>query len=359
MLNAGGGLVSVASFEGQKIFDNAALPLVLKGTFSSSSSAANVDRSNNALSLRDTVNWIRENQQEIVSLLDKHGAILFRDFPIHQAEDLNAFVDAFQGWRDLPYEDSLSYAVRLKVCERVCTTNEGKTGGMVFHHEQAQAPKFPTKLFFYCHTPAAIGGATAICPSHEVLRRLEDKYPEFVKSCEEKGVIYFATLPPAQDASKGAGRSWKSFFGCSTKEDVERRMTELGYSWEWLPNDVLRTKTPVLPAVLAAPGSGKRVFFNQMAAQWTGNAKEFSRQTEEEGKEEEKKAALNVSDYLVFGDGSPVDTEALEFADRVCAETAVELDWQKGDVLLIDNYQVMHARRAFDGPRKVYASLVQ
>ena len=34
--------------------------------------------------------------------------------------------------RDLPYEDSLSYAVRLRVCRRVCTTNEGKRGGLVF-----------------------------------------------------------------------------------------------------------------------------------------------------------------------------------------------------------------------------------
>ena len=36
------------------------------------------------------------------------------------------------------------------------------------------------------------------------------------------------------DATRGAGRSWKSFFGVQDKEEAERRMTELGYTWNWL-----------------------------------------------------------------------------------------------------------------------------
>jgi hypothetical protein len=51
----------------------------------------------------------------------------------------------------------------------------------VFHHEQAQTPHWPSKLFFYCEKPATRGGATAVCPSDEVLRRLEDAHPAFVQ----------------------------------------------------------------------------------------------------------------------------------------------------------------------------------
>ena len=36
-------------------------------------------------------------------------------------------------------------------------TNEGKTGGLVFHHEQAQSPRWPSKLFFCCELAAAPG----------------------------------------------------------------------------------------------------------------------------------------------------------------------------------------------------------
>lgn len=58
--------------------------------------------------------------------------------------------------------------MRLDITERVCTTNEGKKGGQVFHHEQAQTPLCPSKLFFYCEYPADEGGGTAVCPSDEV-----------------------------------------------------------------------------------------------------------------------------------------------------------------------------------------------
>jgi alpha-ketoglutarate-dependent taurine dioxygenase len=61
---------------------------------------------------------------------------------------------------------------------------------------------------------------------------------------------------------------------------------------------------------------------------------------------------------MVFGDGSSIPTEPLEYALEVANKNGVNLKWRKGDVALLDNYLVMHARRLFEGDRKVYASLV-
>ena len=51
--------------------------------------------------------------------------------------------------------------------------------------------------------------------------------------------------------------------------------------------------------------------------------------------------------------------EPVEFALRICEELAVDVQWERGDVALIDNFTVMHARRPWtgDGPRRVLASL--
>jgi alpha-ketoglutarate-dependent taurine dioxygenase len=38
-------------------------------------------------------------------------------------------------------------------------------------------------------------------------------------------------------------------------------------------------------------------------------------------------------------------------------EEAVDLTWEQGDVVWVDNDQVLHARRPFTGPRKIMASL--
>lgn len=56
---------------------------------------------------------------------------LHRNFNLPKAEEFDAFVKAFDHYEDLPYEESLSFAVRLHVTGRVCTTNEGKKGGQV------------------------------------------------------------------------------------------------------------------------------------------------------------------------------------------------------------------------------------
>ena len=118
------------------------------------------------------------------------GVVLFRGFPLATDADFDTFVRAFKGWTDLPYDESLSFAVRKQRSGRVCTTNEGKSGGLLFHHEQAQAPFYPSKVFFFCEKAAApgTGGQTGVSSSARLLHDLEKEFPDFVKQCEEKGV---------------------------------------------------------------------------------------------------------------------------------------------------------------------------
>jgi len=307
---------------------------------------------NKALTITEFAQWTNKNRHDIEALLHYHGVILWRGFPIPHAEDLSKFVLAFSEWEDLPYEVSLSYAIRKQVCERVCTTNEGKTGGMVFHHEQAQTPLFPGKIFFYCEEPATIGGATGISHSALILDQLTEKYPDFVKVLEAKGVIYKGVLPEESDTSSGqVGRSWKSFFGRETKEAVEKRATELGYTCSWQEDKSLHFDSPILPAIRVAPGSnGVRVFFNQMIAAFKANFNDWI-------KNGNSKAAYSLDKFLIFGDGSSIPVDPMEFLAEQVEKNSFDLQWQAGDVGLLDNYIVMHARRAYEGPRKVFASL--
>jgi alpha-ketoglutarate-dependent taurine dioxygenase len=307
---------------------------------------------NKALTIDEFSQWTNKHRHEIEGLLHYHGVILWRSFPTPHAEDLSKFVLAFSDWEDLPYEVSLSYAIRKQVCARVCTTNEGKTGGMVFHHEQAQTPLFPGKIFFFCEEPATIGGGTGISHSGLILDQLTEKFPDFVKQLEAKGVIYKGVLPEEPDTSSGqVGRDWKSFFGRKTKEEVEKRATELGYKCSWQPDKSLHFDSPILPAIRVAPGSnGVRVFFNQMIAAFKANFNEWI-------KKGNSKETYSLDKFLIFGDGGSIPVDPMEFLAEQVEKNAFDLSWQAGDVGLLDNYMVMHARRAYEGPRKVFASL--
>ena len=168
--------------------------------------------------------------------------------------------------------------------------------------------------------------------------RLKGEHPDFIAECEKKGLLYSATLPTDADTSKGVGRSWKSYFHVNTVQEAEDRMKKLGYTFTW--NDAegtLTTTTPVLSAVRVAPNTdGVKVFFNQMIAQYMANAKEFTASTGGGAATTD----VNVDHFLMYGDGSSVDGRALEFAFKACNETAVDLNWQPGDVALLDNYLV-------------------
>ena len=85
-----------------------------------------------------------------MSLLSKHGAILFRGFPIKGYMHFDSFIKTF-GLTNFPYEESFSNAVRYKRTKRVFTANEAPPSVSIFlHHELAQTPVYPSHLFFYC-----------------------------------------------------------------------------------------------------------------------------------------------------------------------------------------------------------------
>lgn len=46
----------------------------------------------------DAVNWLRSNRATVDAALLRHGAVLFRGFPLAKADDFDAFVSAFDGY---------------------------------------------------------------------------------------------------------------------------------------------------------------------------------------------------------------------------------------------------------------------
>jgi alpha-ketoglutarate-dependent taurine dioxygenase len=285
--------------------------------------------------------WISEHRAKLLDQSAEHGAILFRGFPLRMAEDFDAFVTAF-ALTNFAYDESLSNAVRVNKTPRVFTANEAPPNVTIFlHHEMAQTPVYPSRLFFFCEHAASTGGATPICRSDVLWEKLADECPQFARDCETKGLRYTNVMPAQNDANSGMGRSWQSTLRAPTREAAEARLKSLGYSFEWLPDRSLRATTPVLPAVRRL-ANGRKSFFNQLIAASMGW----------------KDTRNDPSKAITFGDGTPLDRAAVAVATRLGDELSFDVPWQTGDVTLVDNYVAMHGRRTFNGTRKVLASLV-
>jgi len=285
--------------------------------------------------------YIAANKTAVDATLDKAGAVLFRGFDVPDPHAFDAVVEAY-GEPGFTYEDSLSNAVRTNVTPRVFTANEAPPATEIFlHHEMAQTPIYPSKLFFYCEIAPGSGGATPLCRSDRVLAQLKRAAPEFVTKVEAEGVRYTNVMPGDDDAGSGQGRSWRSTLSADTRKAAEARLAALGYSWEWMEDGSLRATTPALPAVRNLK-DGRRSFFNQLIAAFRGWS--------------DSRNDPNRS--ITFGGGDPITTQDMAPAIAIADELTFDCAWQPGDVALVDNFAVMHGRRPFEGKRRVLASLI-
>ena len=292
-------------------------------------------------SLSEGCEWARGVADELSKAAVDHGVVLVRGFPMASSKDFDAIVSAFD-FPNFSYADSLSNAYRINFTPRVFSANEAPSDITIFlHHEMAQTPIYPSKLFFFCQATPDEGGATPICRSDILWDRLREQNPDFADACLAKGLKYSNVMPAEEDRSSGMGRSWQSTFSVDTREAAEARLAKLGYTWEWQPNGDLRVTTPVLPAVRDL-GDGRSSFFNQLIAAFKGW----------------KDTRNDPAKAITFGDGTLLNPADVEVAGAIADEVAFDIPWQAGDLALVDNYVAMHGRRTFMGTRRVLASLV-
>ena len=309
----------------QKEFDGKPFPLILEP-----SQIETMDQ---------VLTWARSEKTKLGQLLKENGAILFRGFPFQGPEHFNDFCETL-GIEPLPYVGGA--APRNTVYKHVHTTNESPPHEPIpFHHEMAQVPLYPECLFFFCLVPSAQGGETPILKSDVIYQRVNQEFPEFTRELEEKGVVYTRIIPEETDPESAVGRGWKDTFQAQDRETATKNAANINVRLEFLPNGDCKTVSPILPAIKTPPKLGRKMWFNSMIAAYTGCV---------DKRNDPKKA-------VVYGDGTYLNDEHAMGTAELMKELCVAIPWQKGDVMWIDNNQVLHSRRNFVPPRKIMAFL--
>jgi len=288
--------------------------------------------------------WIKAYRNELKAQLAEAGAIVFRGFPIQTPEHFDTFAEAF-GYSPFTYADSLSNAVRVNLTPRVFTANEAPPDIEIYlHHEMAQTPVSPEKLFFCCLRPADQGGETPLCRSDRLWSEFKAKHPRWAQQFRALGVKYRMQMPNEDNPASGQGRSWRSTLSVQTRRDAEQKLGLLGYRWQWQQDDGIATETPVLPAVKLLP-DGTESFYNQVIAANLGW----------------QRASGSAPPPVTFGDESAIPEAAINALVESATSLTKPMVWQSGDVALIDNHRVMHGRYPYSGDRirKVIVSLAK
>lgn len=284
--------------------------------------------------------WAGSRQSWIDEALITHGAILFKKFAL---DGRATFHDAADSLCDELLDYVYRSTPRTAVGDRVFTATEYRASAAIpFHNENAYQRDWPMRLVFGCLRPATSGGETGLASTRRVTARID---PEVVARFARKGVTYVRNYRPGIDLT------WQEVFQTEHRAEVEAYCLRYGIEYEWLSAEHLRTRQ-VCEAVVAHPRTGERLWFNQAHLFHVSSLGELDASTllgffGEDG----------LPRHAYFGDGSVIDIPTLDHIREVYEAEAFRRPWEAGDVLLVDNMLVAHARSPYQGPREVLVAM--
>jgi alpha-ketoglutarate-dependent taurine dioxygenase len=276
---------------------------------------------------------------EIESHLSTVGGVLLRGFSVPSVAHFQAFAGAF-GHPLLSYE--FASTPRSAVGGGVYTSTEYPAHQHIpLHSEQAYTREWPMKIWFHCVTASPVGGETPIADCRAVHRRM----PAAICERFAAGLVYVRNYGDFDVP-------WQKVFNTERRDEVEAFCRRMQIDCEWT-DEGLRT-TQWCQGIETHPRTSETVWFNQAHLFHASNLAPEVRESLED-----VLGVENLPRNVLFADGSPIPDEVFDDIRAVWAEETVSFPWVEGDVLMLDNMLVAHARRPFEGPRKVVVAMAE
>lgn len=288
----------------------------------------------------NALSWADEYQEDVRGVLETNGAILIRGLKVAGSAQFGKILSTLFGAELLEYVYRSTPRTELR--GNIYTATEYPATEVIpQHNENAYSRHWPNRIGFMCILPSETGGETPISDSRLIYNML----PKAVRDkFEEKGVMYvrnYSTLD----------LPWSVVFQTEDKAEVEEYCKANDLSYEWLENDSLRTRQ-INPATALHPRTGDKLWFNQAHLFHASSlGKEMSETLLSSLGEE------NLPRNSYYGDGSPIELEALEMIRSAYEKTKIRFQWKKNDLMLLDNMLFTHGRESYTGARKVLVGM--
>jgi alpha-ketoglutarate-dependent taurine dioxygenase len=294
------------------------------------------------------LDWAEDQRGWLDRALLDHGGVLLRGFGLSSLEEFEEVVRRTSG-------ELMTYTFRstprTAVAGRVYTSTEYPAHQPIpLHNEMSYTRRWPLRIGFFAQQPATRGGATPIADSRRVYRRIA---PEVRARFETHGVLYVRNYSGGGGGGGGLDVPWQEVFQTDDPAEVEAFCREAGIELEWRGGDRLRTRQ-VCQAVTRHPETGETVWFNQAHLFHVSSLEPEVRRSLLS-----RLAPEDLPRNAFYGDGSPIGDEELDEVRRAWRDEAVDVAWQAGDLLLLDNVLAAHGRAPYEGPRRVLVAMAR
>jgi len=249
--------------------------------------------------------------KDIVSLFEKYGVILFRDFELDE-NILTQFTDLYT---EIYSGDALRREKRFNN-KKIRNVDYGFEEA-ILHSESSFAPSFPEIIWLFCNIPAMTGGQTILCDGLKLWDILSLETKQFFLG---EQIHYELRIPVIKEQNKKIKKPWLLPYigvgiGFINYEDGCLYTVQKRY------------------AVQEARIGGKYNFVNHLLS-------------------------INAEPQIIGG----LLSNGSEIPECIYNEIKVKSDqliydhtWQKNDLLMVDNKRFMHGRRSIvkDDPRDI------
>jgi alpha-ketoglutarate-dependent taurine dioxygenase len=301
---------------------------------------------------------LTERRDSLSAIQRRHGAILFRGFSLSTPEDFRAAADLwFQGGlRNYVGGVSPRGQVMSGVYE---STRFPAHLRIPQHNEMSYLPDPPRELAFFCEVEPQHGGETPLADS----RTIYDLIPAEIRAVlEEGGISYHRYLNGRRMTLNHRNRhriaklhtSWMAAFSTDDPQAVERACAENGSTVQWDKEEGAKINN-ILSAFRRHPDTGEMLWFNQIATflsspRSTGFLRWLLYQSAFPD-------PLMRPFHATLGDGRPITIPQLNSIHHAIDSATVRFRWQRGDLLLVDNFLVTHGRMSYKGERRILVAI--
>ncbi|EOD38814.1 hypothetical protein EMIHUDRAFT_440046 [Emiliania huxleyi CCMP1516] len=290
--------------------------------------------------------WFVERREELKATLEKHGTIWFRGF------ELMKDADGFRSfWESLDLDPCLdplhTSGLRKFLSKDDALYEEVNKESLSKHyiglHNESTFKKTAKAGAFVCFKPATgWGGEFFIADGEAIFRDLD---PEVLREIMRRKVRISVSnldfdlldkLPPPQKEAAMRKLEQMVADGVAPKFDMDLEMLWGTDGRAMRLQAVQNAQSPVN----RHPATGRPAWFCNLH-----NQARFLRERRPCGTPE-----VGMTD-IYFGDLSLIPGEMLQHINEVSEKNIVTVPMQPGEVLLCDNYRVLHGRDIFDGDR--------
>jgi len=285
---------------------------------------------------------IREDRDSIRDALARHGAVLLRGFEVAGVPGFDQVVRDLSG---APLTYSERSTPRSRISGNVYTSTDYPPQEEIFaHNENSYQAVWPLTLYFYCVEPPTTQGATPLASTRRVLASID---PEIRAEFERRKWMV------VRNYGDELGLPWQEAFNTDDRGEATAYCERNGIRAEWLSGDHLRTRA-VREPVHRHPATADRVWFNHATFFHVSTLPPEVREGLLEMCGEE-----NLPNNTYYGDGGRIPDDVLDHLRDCYRKATVRFDYERDDVLVVDNMLSTHAREPFTGPRRIAVAMAE